>query len=163
TAADLAAAAHHAAGEGKDYSRHAPHGRDRRFRRRQRRRLTLAHDQEVAAGDSLGGAEEVLANELAVHDRHAPEAAPLHLLAELPAVAKEAQVAADADRLFLDDRQAVVAGGGRAGEDTLADAVDDRLLQRVAAEGEQQQADARPAVGRLVRRKVLLDAGLGVA
>ena len=63
----------------------------------------------------------------------------------------------------LDQRQAVVAGGGRAGEDALADAIDDGLLQGVAAEGEQQQADAGPAVGRLVGGEDAFDAGLGVA
>src|SRR5690348_510057 len=83
----------------------------------------------VAAGDALDGAEPVLAHELAVHDRHAPEAAAFELLAELEGVAEEAQVAADADVLVLDQGQAVVAGGRRAGEDALADAVDDGLLQ----------------------------------
>ena len=39
----------------------------------------------------------------------------------------------------------------------------DGLLQGVAAEGEEQQADAGPAVGRLVGRQLALDAGLGVA
>ena len=60
--------------------------------------LRRAEDQEVAAGDALDGAEHVLADELAVHDRHAPVAPAVELLAELPAVAEEAQVAADADR-----------------------------------------------------------------
>ena len=110
----------------------------------------VAEDQEVAAGHALDGAEDVLADELAVHDRQPPEAPAFELLAELQAVAEEAQVAADADGLVLDHRQAVVAGRRRAGEDALADAVDDGLLQGVAAEGEEQQADAGPAVGRLV-------------
>ena len=100
----------------------------------------------------LIGAEDVLADELAVHDRQPPEAPAFELLAELEAVAEEAQVAADADGLVLDDGQAVVAGGRRAGQDALADAIDDGLLQGVAAEGEQQQADAGPAVGRFVGR-----------
>ena len=65
--------------------------------------------------------------------------------------------------LVLDHRQAVVARRGRTGQNALADAVDDGLLQGVAAEGEQQQADAGPAVGRLVGRQRPLDAGLGVA
>ena len=125
--------------------------------------LAFAEDQKVAAGHALDRAEDVLAGEFAVHDRQPPVTPAFELLAELKAVAEETQVAADLDVLVLDDRQAVVAGGGGAGEDALADAIDDRLLQGVAAEGEQQQADAGPAVGRLVRRQDALDAGLGVA
>ena len=44
----------------------------------------------------------VLAGELAVHHRQPPEAPAFQLLAELEAVAEEAQVAADADGLVLD-------------------------------------------------------------
>ena len=62
------------------------------------------------------------------------------------------------------DRQAVVAGGRRAGEDALADAVDDRLLQGVAAEGEHEQADTpgRPS-GVSSGGERALEPGLGVA
>src|SRR5262249_26160673 len=81
----------------------------------------------------------------------------------LERVAEETQVAADADAPLLDHRQAVVASGRRAGEDALADAVDDGLLQRVATESEKQQADTRSSVGRLVGRQSALDAGLGLA
>src|SRR5207248_2349212 len=120
-------------------------------------------DEEVAAGHALDRAEDVLADELAVHHRQTPEAPLAELLAELKRVAEEAQVAAQADRPRLVDRQAVVAGRRRAGEDALADAVDERLLECVAREGEEQEADAGPAVGRLVGRQLAFDAGLGVA
>jgi hypothetical protein len=123
----------------------------------------LPDDEEIAAGNSLDGAKHIFAQELAVHHRDAPVASALQLLAELEGVAEEAQVAADPDVLVLDQRQAVVAGGGRAGEDALADAVDQRLLQGVAAECEEQQADAGPAVRRLVGGEGALDGGLGVA
>ena len=150
-AADLAAAAHDAAGERQDDAGHLPDGRDRRLGRRQRRRPGCRpRIRKLPPATPLTVPKTVLADELAVHDRQPPVAPAFELLAELEAVAEEAQVAADADGLVLDDRQAVVAGRGRAGEDALADAVDDGLLQGVAAEGEQQQADAGPAVGRLV-------------
>src|SRR5205085_6343068 len=109
----------------------------------QRRLLAVAGDEEVAAGHSLRRAEQVLADELAVHDRQPPEAAVAELLALLERVAEEAQAAPQADRPRLVDRQSVVAGGRRAGEDALADAVDQRLLQGIAREGEEQQADPR--------------------
>ena len=57
--------------------------------------LVCAEDQEVAAGDALDRAEDVLAGELAVHDRQPPVAPAVELLAELEAVAEETQVAAD--------------------------------------------------------------------
>src|SRR5579884_1297125 len=72
-AADFAAAADDAAGEGTDHAGHAFNGGDGRSRRGERRRLAFAEDQEVAAGHALDGAENILADELAVHDRHAPE------------------------------------------------------------------------------------------
>src|SRR5262249_14672039 len=98
---------------------------------------------------SLGGAEDVFADELAIHDGEPPVASAFKFLAELMPVAEETQVAADLDGLALDDGQAVVAGGGRAGQDALADAIDDRLLQGVAAKAEHEHADAGPAIHRL--------------
>src|SRR5262249_18344317 len=149
-AADLAARADDAAGEGQDHARHPADRRDRRFGSRPRLGLGGADDQEVAAGHALDRAEDGLADELAVHHRHPPVATAFRLFRELPAIAEEAQVATDPDRLVAHDRQAIVTSRRRAGENALADAVDDRLLQGVAAEGEQQQADAGPAVGGLV-------------
>src|SRR5437868_3609448 len=81
-----------------------------------------------------------------VHHWQPPVAPPFELLAELETVTEEAEVAANADGLVLHQWQAVVAGGGRAGQHALADAVDRGFLQGVAVEGEQQQADAGPAV-----------------
>ena len=54
-------------------------------------RLRLAEDQEVAAADALHRAERLLAEELAVHRRHAPVALAVEQLADLPAVAEVAQ------------------------------------------------------------------------
>src|SRR5207249_3164710 len=85
----------------------------------------------------------------AVHDREPPVAPAFEFLAELPAVAEEAQVAADANGLVLDEGQAVVARRGRASEDTLTDTVDGRFLQGVTAECKQQQAHPRPAIRRV--------------
>ena len=78
-------------------------------------------------------------------------------------VAEEAQLSADADRFVRHDRQAVVAGRRRAGEDALADAVDDGFFQLFPAEAEKQQADAGPAVGRLRFGQIAFDPGFGVA
>src|SRR5579871_1367318 len=151
-AADLAAAADDAAGKGTNDSGHSPDGGDGGFSRGEGNRLTFAEDQEVAAGYSFDRAEHIFTEELAVHDRHAPEAPAIELLADLETVAEETQIAADADVLVLDRRQPVVACRGGAGEDTLADTVDSCFLQGVAAECEQEQAHAGPAVRRLFRR-----------
>ena len=67
------------------------HGGDRRFRRRQRHGLRRADDQKVAAGHALDRAEKILAGELAVHHRQAPETPGFQLLAELKAIAEEAK------------------------------------------------------------------------
>src|SRR5262249_21649168 len=150
-AAHLAAGADDAAGEGGDDAVYLPDGGDGGLGGGEGGLLALAQDQEVAAGHALDRAEEVLAKELAVHDRDAPVAAAVELLAELEGVAEEAQAAADAEGLLLDHRQAVVAGRGWARQHALADAVDHRFLQRLAVEREQEQADAGPAVGRLGR------------
>src|SRR5205085_4395065 len=103
------------------------------------------------------------ADEFAVHHRQAPEAPLAELLAELKRVAEEAQVAADAKRTGLIDRQAVVARGRWTGEDALADAIDDGFLKCIAAEGEEEQTDTGPAVGSLLGRQLAFDAGLGIA
>ena len=96
-------------------------------------------------------AESLLGGELAVHHRNPPEAAIAERLADLPAVAEVAERAADGDRFeFGVDRQAVVAGGGRAGHHALADALHQGGLQRIPAEGEGQDGDPRAAVGRLI-------------
>src|SRR5438093_645582 len=76
----------------------------------------------------LDRGEDVLAHKLAVHHRHAPEAPVAELLAELKRVAEEAQIAADLERPCLVNRQSVVAGRRRAGQHTLADAIDEGLL-----------------------------------
>src|SRR5262249_48694091 len=107
-------------------------------------------------------ANHVLASEFAVHDGQPPVAPAFQLLAELPGVAEETQVAAQANALVLDHRQTIVTGGRRASENTLAEAGDERLLQRVAAEREKKEADAGPAIRGLIGRKRALDARLRV-
>src|SRR5262249_13348269 len=139
-----------------------PDCRNCRLRSRQRRGLAVADDQEIAARHALDRAEEILTEELAVHDRQPPVTPALELLAELPAVAEEAQVPADADGLLLDHRQAVIAGGGGASKHALPDAVDNRFLKRVAVKSEQKKADAGAAVRRLVGTESTFDAGFGV-
>src|SRR5579875_1207660 len=148
TAADFAAAADNAAGKGTDDAANLPHGSDGSG---QGCRLTLAKDKKIAASHALDRAENILADEFAVHDRHTPEASAIEFFAKLEGVAEKTQVAADADGLVLDQRQTVIASRGRAGEDALADAIDDGFLQGLAAEGEHQQTDAGPAVRRLLR------------
>src|SRR5262249_18144094 len=120
-------------------------------------------NEKVAAGHPLGCAEYVFTGEFAVHHRHPPVAFALKLLAELPAVAEEPKIAADLDALVLDDRKAVVAGSGRAGEDTLPDTADEGFLQRVTTESKKQEADARPAIGCFFFCECSLDPGFGVA
>src|SRR5262249_37518054 len=75
----------------------------------------------------------------------------------------ESKGAVELDALVVDHGETVVAGGRRAGEDTLADAIDQGFLQGVPAEGEEKQADAGPPVGRFVCRKRPFDASLRVA
>ena len=141
---------------------HRADGLDGRLRGVERRGLVRGQDQEVAARDRALDAERVLAQELAVHHGHPPVAPAVELLAGLVAVAEEAEVPADLDRL-LAGREPVEAGGGGAGHHALADAVDQRLAERRGVEAEDQEAHAGPAVGRLGRRQVGLDARLGVA
>src|SRR5205823_9762620 len=73
TAADLAAAAHDAAGKGQDHARYLTNGGDGGLRRGESGCLTVADDQEVAASHALDRPEEILADEFAVHHRHPPE------------------------------------------------------------------------------------------
>ena len=128
-AADLAAAADDAAGERQDDAGHlrmaataaSAAARPSAWLAPRIRKLPPATPLTVPKTSSQMNSPSI--------DRQPPVAPAFELLAELEAVAEEAQVAADADGLVLDDRQAVVAGGGRAGEDALADAVDDGLLQ----------------------------------
>ena len=72
---------------------------DRRFRRRERRRLILAEDQQVAAADRLLHAEGLLHEELALHHRDPPVALAVEQLARLKLVAEMAQLSADDDSL----------------------------------------------------------------
>ena len=58
--------------------------------------LTLAQDQEIAAGHALDRTEEILAHELAVHHRQSPETPAVKLFAELKRIAEKTQIAADA-------------------------------------------------------------------
>src|SRR5581483_94494 len=95
--------------------------------------------------------------------RHTPKAPPFKFLADLEAIAKEAEVATHANRLVLDHGQAVVAGARGASEHALANAIDDRLLKGVATKGEQQKTDAWPAVRSLFRIEGPFNAGLGIA
>src|SRR5262245_44682905 len=162
-AADLAPGADDAAGERHNYAWNLADRLDRRLGGMQSFGLILSQDQEVAAADAFDRAESVLAQKLAVHDRQAPVTAAGEFLAELPAVAEETQVAADANRLVLDDGQSVVTSGRRAGENALPDAIDSRFLQRVAVEGEEENAEPRPAVRRFVRRQYFFDARFNIA
>ena len=56
----------------------------------------------------------------------------LAVVAPEQAIAEEAEVAADPDRLVLHDRQPVVTGRRGAGQDALRHAVDGGLLQGVS-------------------------------
>ncbi len=87
------------------------------------RRGAPAHDQEVAAADRLlGQAGRRLAQELAVHHRNAPEMLAAEPLGDLPAVAEIAQRIAE-PQLICVAVEARIAGGARAGQHALADAV----------------------------------------
>ena len=110
----------------------------------------------------FGDAERVLDQELAVHHRHSPVAAAGDHLALLEAVAEEAELLAE--RIAVSGRrQAVEAGGRRAGHHALADAVGEPPWPGRRGEAEQQHADPRAAVGRLLGSELALDARLGVA
>ncbi len=102
-----------------------------------------------------------LADEFALHHRHAPVALAADDLGNLMPVAEVAHVGAQLDR-----RAAVhpgVAGRTGAGEHAHADAVDEPLLQVARREAEQQHAHARTPVRRLVGRKLAVDARLAAA
>src|SRR5438876_8772610 len=67
-AADLAAAADDAAGKRQNDAGYLTYRRDGSLRCLQRDRLSFADDQEVAASHAFDRAEDVLAEELTVHD-----------------------------------------------------------------------------------------------
>ena len=149
---DLAAGADDAAGEGEQHAGNASRRGHRVLGGAKPGRLRLREDEDVPAGHALRGAERVFAQELAVHHRYAPVTFAVEELADLPAVAEVAQEAADLDRLAGVAGQPVEARGRRARQHAVGDAVAHRFLQGVAAEAEEQQRHAGPAVGRLVRR-----------
>src|SRR5262249_40298592 len=120
-----------------------------------------AEDEDVAAADGLGGADAVVAQELAVHHGNAPVAAPVEALADLVAVAEVAQGAAELQRRAL--AQAGKAGGAGAGEHALADAVAQLLLQVLGRHAEDEDGDARAAVGSFGSIERALDASLAAA
>ena len=61
------------------------------------RRDVLGEDDDVPAADALDDPEALLDEELALHHRDPPVAPAVEHLARLPAVAEEAQLAADVD------------------------------------------------------------------
>src|SRR5262249_20357922 len=77
-------------------------------------------------------------------------------------VAEVTQQAADRNAL-LTVRQTVEARGGRTRQDALADAVDEALTETGGVEREQQNADAMPAIGRVVGWELRFDARLALA
>src|SRR5262249_43412132 len=99
-----AARANDATGEREDDARDSPNGLGRGLGRGERGPRARAQDQEIASRHALGGSEDILARELAVHHRQSPVTPTIQLLADLKAVAEEAQVAADADRFLLHHR-----------------------------------------------------------
>jgi hypothetical protein len=82
-------------------------------------------------------------------------------LARLPAVAEEAQLAADVDVVLR--VEAVEARGRRARQHGLADALDEALAEALRVGGEQQGRDAGAPVGRLGGIEHALDPGLALA
>src|SRR4051794_5280144 len=159
--ADLAAAARDAAGERHDRALDLSHRGGRGLRRVQGGREVVAQDDDVPAADALDDPEALLDEELALHHRDPPVAPAGQDLARLPAVAEEAQLAADVDLPL--GVQAVEAGGGRAGEDRLAHALAQPLGEPVGVRREQQRGDAGAPVRRLTRLEHALDRGLALA
>ena len=129
--------------------------------------MLAAEEQQVAAADrAIDRAHRILAQELAVHDGDAPVAAHLALmvgqaLGDREAVAEIADRAAELDLGRALD--AGKAGGAGAGEDALAHALEELVLQPVRLEAEQQDAHAGAPVGRFLGRQLGVDAGLGAA
>src|ERR1043165_9168444 len=122
--ADLAAGADNAAGKWKNDAGELPNRGDSGFCGRQPFGLARRQKQEIPARNALDGAENIFTREFTVHHRQTPVASALQFFAELIAVAEETKIAADLDRLVLDDREAIVARGGGTGENTLDDAID---------------------------------------
>ena len=90
----------------------------------------LAEHQQIAAADRLlGQAGRLLADELAVHHRDAPEAPAADQLRHLPAVAEEAERGAELQLLLAFEPGE--AGRARARQHALADAVAQLTLQLV--------------------------------
>ena len=160
-AAHLGAGAHHAARERHDHVGQRLHRGHRRLGRRQCRIGVGRQQQQVAAAHALGDGGGFLGDEFAVHHRHTPVADAADHLAGLPAVAEETQVLAQRHRLAFAD--AGVHRRGGAGEHALTDALLDLLGEFLAAHREDQDRDARAAVGRLSGGDLALDAGLAAA
>src|SRR5690606_14216766 len=116
---------------------------------------------EIAAADGPSAAGVLLAEELAVHHRHAPVAPAADELRRLEAVAEVAEVAAERNaRLTF---HAAEHGGGGAGEDALADPRLDALREILLRHAEEQHRHARAAVRRFLGSERALDAGLEAA
>src|SRR5207302_2914387 len=112
-AADLTAAADHAARKWHDDSGYAAHDCHGGFSRGQGRGLAAAEDEEIAPGHALGRTEEIFTGEFSVHYRQTPVTAAIQLLAELMAVTEEAEIAPHPDVFVFHQGQAVVTGGCR--------------------------------------------------
>jgi hypothetical protein len=120
-----------------------------------------AEDEDVAAADRLGGADTVVAQELAVHHGDAPVAAPVQALADLMAVAEIAESTAQLQGRTVGEARE--AGSAGAGQHALADAVAQLLLQVLRRHAEDEHGEAGAAVGSLFCRQGSLDAGLAAA
>ena len=128
-------------------NRHGARRRRRRFGHRQKPGLVPPDEDQVAAADrTLDEARVMLADELAIHHRHAPEPPPTEPLGDLEAIAEKAHAGAHLQPLRA--RRSGIAGRGRACQDALADAAGELPRQAVTVEAEQQDADAGPAVRR---------------
>src|SRR5437016_1132625 len=97
--ADFAAAADDPAGKWQDHIGDIPRGRRPSLSRRQCQRRRCPENQEVAAGDALGRAELIFAEEFAVHHWQPPEAAIIEFFRGLKAVAEITKLPAHAKGL----------------------------------------------------------------
>ena len=160
--ADLRARAHDPARERRDDALDLADGLDRALARGEHGGMRFAEHEEIAAAHRLlGEAGGRLAQELAVHDRDAPEPPPAHHLRHLPAVAEEAQRRPELQLLLA--IESGEAGRARARQHALTDPVAELALELVGVHGEEENGDAGTAVQRLVGGKRPLDAGFSPA
>ena len=118
--------------------------------------MILRQDQKVAAANRLLNAERLLDQKLAFHHRNPPVTPAVQEFTRLVAVAEVSEQPAH-DYPIRRLRQTVEARRSGTCEDRLPDPVQQAGRKAFDIEPEEQHADSRPAIRRVVRHEVRLD------